>query len=96
CIVRREISPSGRSRAFVNDSPVPLAKLAEVSGRLVDIHSQHQNQLLTRPEFQMEVIDTMAGNGDRRAEHRRRYETFREAARALKVAKKRLERSRED
>lgn len=96
CIVRREISPAGRSRAFVNDSPVPLNKLADVAGRLVDIHSQHQNQLLTRPDFQMEVIDTMAGNGERLAEHRRRYEAFREAARALKVAKKRLERSRED
>lgn len=96
CIVRREISPAGRSRAFVNDSPVPLNKLADVAGRLVDIHSQHQNQLLARPDFQMEVIDTMAGNSDKLAEHRRRYEAFREAARALKVAKRRLERSRED
>lgn len=96
CILRREISPSGRSRAFVNDSPVPLTKLSEVADRLVDIHSQHQNQLLARPEFQMEIIDTLAGNDERLAEHRRRYATFRDAAKALKAARRRIERSKED
>lgn len=63
CILRREVSPSGRSRAFVNDSPVPLARLREVSLHLIDIHSQHQNQLLSTPEFQLDVIDTLASNG---------------------------------
>lgn len=96
CILRREISPSGRSRAFVNDSPVPLTKLAEVAERLVDIHSQHQNQLLTQAAFQMEVIDTIAGNAGLLAEHRRCFEAFRDAARALKAARQRVERSRED
>lgn len=96
CILRREISPSGRSRAFVNDSPVPLARLSEVASRLVDIHSQHQNQLLAQPGFQMEVIDTIAGNGDLLAAHRRCFESFREAARALKGARQRVERSKED
>ncbi|MCM1029404.1 MAG: DNA repair protein RecN [Pseudoflavonifractor sp.] len=96
CILRREISPSGRSRAFVNDSPVPLAKLAEVAARLVDIHSQHQNQLLSQPAFQMEVIDTIAGNQDLLAEHRRRFEAFKVAAKALKGAKLKVERAREE
>lgn len=96
CILRREISPTGRSRAFVNDSPVPLTKLAEVAQRLVDIHSQHQNQLLAQPAFQMEVIDTIAGNAGRLEEHRRRFEAFRAAARELKKARTRLERARED
>lgn len=49
CILRREVSPTGRSRAFVNDSPVPLSKLQSVAVRLIDIHSQHQNQLLSSP-----------------------------------------------
>ncbi len=96
CILRREISPSGRSRAFVNDSPVALNKLAEVASRLVDIHSQHQNQLLTQPAFQMEVIDTIAGNSELLAEHRRRFETFRAAAKRLKAAKNKVERAREE
>lgn len=96
CILRREISPAGRSRAFVNDTPVPVGKLAEVAQRLVDIHSQHQNQLITQPAFQMEVIDTIAGNADLRAEHRKYYDSFREAAKALKLARLKVERSRED
>lgn len=96
CILRREISPSGRSRAFVNDSPVALNKLAEVAARLVDIHSQHQNQLLAQPAFQMEVIDTIAGNRELLDEHRRRFETFRSAARRLKAAKNKVERAREE
>lgn len=96
CILRREISPAGRSRAFVNDTPVPLAKLAEVAQRLVDIHSQHQNQLLALPSFQMEVIDTIAGNTARLTEHAARFDSFRSAAKKLKAARVRLERSRED
>lgn len=96
CILRREISPSGRSRAFINDSPVPLARLAEVAERLIDIHSQHQNQLLAQSSFQMEVIDTIAGNTELRERHQRCFEAFREAARALKAAKLRVEKSRED
>lgn len=96
CILRREISPAGRSRAFVNDSPVPLTRLAEVAQRLVDIHSQHQNQLLAQPAFQMEVIDTIAGNDARLAEHALRFDAFRAAAKKLKAARARLERSRED
>lgn len=96
CILRREISPAGRSRAFVNDTPVPLGKLAEVAQRLVDIHSQHHNQLLTQSSFQMEVIDTIAGNHSLLSEYRRSFEAFRDAARALKAARQRVERSRED
>ena len=96
CILRREISPAGRSRAFVNDTPVPLGKLAEVAQRLVDIHSQHHNQLLTQSSFQMEVIDTIAGNHSLLSEYRRSFEAFRDAARALKAARQRVERSKED
>lgn len=97
CILRREISAStGRSRAFVNDSPVPLSKLSAVAMLLVDIHSQHQNQLLSRPEFQLKVIDSLAGNSVRLQEHARRYQAFREAVRHLKAAQTALARSRDD
>lgn len=96
CILRREISPTGRSRAFINDSPVPLNKLQAVALQLVDIHSQHQNQLLARPDFQLQVIDTLAGNAERLERFTVRYNAFREAARALKAMKLRIEKSRED
>jgi DNA repair protein RecN (Recombination protein N) len=96
CILRREISPAGRSRAFVNDSPVPLAKLREVSLHLIDIHSQHQNQLLATPEFQLDVIDTLASNSVRLREYRLRFNAFREAVKRLKIMKAKIERARED
>ena len=96
CILRREIAPAGRSRAFVNDSPVPLTKLQAVAMRLIDIHSQHQNQLLSTPEFQLMVIDALAGNGQRLREYSLRYNSLREAIRRLKAMKLRVEKSRED
>ncbi|ROS91511.1 DNA repair protein RecN [Muribaculaceae bacterium Isolate-039 (Harlan)] len=96
CILRREISPAGRSRAFVNDSPVPLAKLREVSLHLIDIHSQHQNQLLSTPAFQLDVIDTLAGNSIRLKAYQVRFNALREAIKRLKTARARIERSRED
>ena len=96
CILRREISPAGRSRAFVNDSPVPLAKLREVSLHLIDIHSQHQNQLLSTPAFQLDVIDTLAGNFSRLKAYQVRFNALREAIKRLKTARARIERSRED
>ncbi|MCC8072326.1 MAG: DNA repair protein RecN [Bacteroidales bacterium] len=96
CILRREIAPNGRSRAFINDSPVPLSRLQEVAMYLVDIHSQHQNQLLARSDFQMDVIDTLASNADRLAVYQKRYTSFRDALRRLKKAKQDLQRSKDD
>lgn len=96
CILRREISPAGRSRAFVNDSLVPLAKLREVSMHLIDIHSQHQNQLLSTPEFQLYVIDTLAGNAKRLSDYRVRFNALRDAIKRLKAMRLKVERSRED
>lgn len=63
-IVRREIRPNGKSRAFINDSPVPLHLLREVASQLVDLHSQHENQLLLSHEKQLELLDAFAGNGE--------------------------------
>jgi len=61
-LIRRVVSRSGRSRSFINDCPVPLALLLEISGKLVDIHSQHKSLLLTDPAFQLSVLDRFAGN----------------------------------
>ena len=66
-IVRRVVNRSGRSRAFINDSPVSVSVLQELSSRLIDIHSQHQTLMLSDKDFQMDVLDHFAGNGDLRA-----------------------------
>ena len=96
CILRREIAPAGRSRAFINDSPVPLTKLQGVALRLIDIHSQHQNQLLATPDFQLMVIDTLAGNKAKLAEYATRYNALRDAIRKLKAMRLLVEKNRED
>ena len=96
CILRREISPTGRSRAFVNDSPVTLALLRGVAMQLVDIHSQHQNLLLSRPEYQMQILDSLAGNEGRLSVHATRYAAFRQAMKRLKTLKVRIEQDRRD
>ena len=61
-IIRREILPSGKSRAFINDSPVTLESLVALSSYLIDIHSQHQTQQLTQDDYQFKVIDALAAN----------------------------------
>ncbi|MBP5218623.1 MAG: DNA repair protein RecN [Bacteroidales bacterium] len=63
-IIRRVVSRSGRSRSFINDSPVNVQVLQSISSRLVDIHSQHQTLLLTDKSFQLSMLDHFAGNGD--------------------------------
>lgn len=97
CLLRREVSASaGRSRAFVNDSPVSLARLSGVAMHLVDIHSQHQNQLLARPSFQLEVIDSLASNSASLDELHQRYNTYRTAVKRLRAAQARLMHERQD
>lgn len=96
CILRREIAPSGRSRAFVNDSPVSIATLQEVGLRLVDIHSQHQNQLLSQPAFQRQVLDSIAGNGPDMNTYTELYSTYREVLKKYKSAKATLARDEEN
>ncbi len=64
CIIRRELTANGKSRAFVNDQPVALTMLKELGEQLVDVHSQHQNLLLNKHDFQINVIDIIANNKD--------------------------------
>ena len=75
-IIRREISTSGKSRAFINDTPVNLPVLKELGIRLVDIHSQHENLNLGNKQFQLMVVDTVALNKDIKNEYFKCYEEY--------------------
>ena len=89
-IIRREILPSGKSRAFVNDSPVSLAQLQKLGLHLVDIHSQNENLSLSSENFQMEVIDALAGNSGilhNYKEHLNEFKRITESLSELKSSK---------
>ena len=77
CIVRREITASGKSRAFVNDTPVPLSVLKELGEQLIDVHSQHQNLLLGTQDFQMEVVDIIADDRHLINDYRAAFDKYR-------------------
>lgn len=96
CILRREIAVNGRSRAFVNDSPVTLAQLEEISRRLIDIHSQNQNRLLASPEYQLQIIDALGDNGEILKLYSKQFADYRHAKAKLAETKKRIEQSRND
>ena len=80
-VVRRILTPAGKSRAYINDLPVQLTQLREFGSRLIDIHSQHQNLILASEEFRTEALDTVAGNGELRAAYRAKYERLQELQR---------------
>lgn len=83
CIIRRELTATGKSRAFINDTPVSLSQLKEIGEQLIDIHSQHQNLLLNREEFQMNMVDTIAGNGAVYTKYLESYKQYKETSRQL-------------
>lgn len=76
CIIRREISPSGKSRAFINDTPVQLTVLKEIGSRLMDIHSQHQNLLINNTSFIVNFVDALSGNEKLVAEYRNSFTEY--------------------
>ena len=80
CIVRREIAATGKSRAFINDSPVSLAILKQLGERLVDIHSQHQNLLLNNEDFQLGVLDTLSTDKVVKVQYAEAYRHYREVS----------------
>lgn len=90
CIVRREITAAGKSRAFVNDTPVPLSVLKELGEQLIDVHSQHQNLLLGKQDFQMEIVDIIADDKDLLDNYRMAYGDYREKQRQLDDLQERL------
>ena len=94
CLVRRELSPTGRSRAFINDTPVPLNVLRDFSTRLLDIHSQHSNMLLSQPAFQLSVLDSIAGNAELLENYSKAYHSYREAVKTLEDTVREMEQLR--
>jgi DNA repair protein RecN (Recombination protein N) len=94
CIVRRELSPTGRSRAFINDTPVSLNLLRELSTRLLDIHSQHSNMLLSQPSFQLSILDSIADNAQLLDNYSKAYQDYRDAVKQLEKTEAEMEQLR--
>ena len=96
CIIRRELTAAGKSRAFINDTPVQLSMLKELGERLVDVHSQHQNLLLNKQDFQMSVLDIIADDAKQLADYKATYEAYYQAANELETIKEEIERNRQN
>lgn len=94
--IRREIAPGGKSRAFINDTPVNLSQLKEIGNRLVDIHSQHQNLQLNDHLYQLEVIDHMAATGGILSEYQLTFEAYGVAQKELENLKSEVSRKKEE
>ena len=94
CIVRRELAASGKSRAFINDTPAPLALLKELGERLIDVHSQHQNLLLGKQDFQLEVVDIIADDAAELALYREAFSAYSDSVKALGELNEKIERDR--
>lgn len=84
CVLRRELSPSKKSRAFINDTPVTVQQLKELGSQLIDIHSQHDSLLLTNPEFQLNLLDNAANNSSCLSEYSSIYRSFINTSNELK------------
>jgi DNA repair protein RecN (Recombination protein N) len=96
CILRREVAANGKSRAFVNDSPVNVAVLRQIALRLLDIHSQHSNLLLENPAFQLGIVDTVASHPDLLSQYQDCYARIMEAKRKLKEMEESLAKRQSD
>ena len=96
CIIRRELTAAGKSRSFINDTPVPLSMLKELGDRLVDVHSQHQNLLLNKQDFQLSVVDIIANDGKELTDYQQAYADYQETERALQTMEEDIERNRQN
>lgn len=96
CILRRELYASGKSRAFINDSPASLSQMKELGEKLIDIHSQHQNLLLNREGFQMNVLDILAKDETELALYQTLYADYRKVSSELEECIVQLEKNRQD
>lgn len=96
CIVRRELSATGRGRFFVNDTPVSAALLKELGSKLIDIHSQHKNLLLGNRNYQLNVLDVLAGNSDILSEYAQLFRSYEGNRKELIRVKEELDAARSD
>ncbi len=95
-IIRRELTAAGKSRAFINDTPVALSLMRELGESLVDIHSQHQNLLLQKEDFQLNVVDIIAQDSKLLGDYRATYNQYRQAQQRLAKMEEEIARSREN
>lgn len=95
-IIRRELTAAGKSRAFINDTPVSLTKMRELGEQLVDIHSQHQNLLLQKEDFQLNVVDIIAGDNKQVKTYQVAYQAYKKANEQLRKLKEEIEKNREN
>ena len=96
CILRREVQASGKSRAFINDTPASLAQMKELGEQLIDVHSQHQNLLLNKEGFQLNVLDILAHNDAALEKYHLRYGEWKQTERELAELMSLAEKSRSD
>ena len=96
CIVRRELLASGKSRAFINDTPVQLSMLKELGERLVDVHSQHQNLLLNKQDFQLGVVDIFADDATQLSQYQKTYKEYHQVKQQLDDLRESIERNRQN
>lgn len=96
CIIRREIGINGKSRAFINDTPASLAQMKVLGEKLIDIHSQHQNLLLNKEEFQLNILDILAQDGKQLDNYHKIYSDYKQICKELDDFIGQAEKSRQD
>ena len=96
CLLRREVNVNGKSRAFINDTPVTLALMRELGEQLIDVHSQHQNLLLSKEDFQLNVVDIIARDRQQLADYRAAFAEYRSAQRRLEELREQIATSRDN
>ncbi|HOW08643.1 MAG TPA: DNA repair protein RecN [Bacteroidales bacterium] len=95
-IIRREINPAGKSRAFINDTPVTVNILREIGERLIDIHSQHQALMLDDNSFQLSIVDSFAGSSPLLAEYKSAYQSYKKLLKEYNELKEAADRNKSD
>ena len=93
CIIRREINSNGKSRGFINDQPAAIGLMRELGEHLIDIHSQHQNLLLNKEDFQLNIVDILAKDDDIRQAYRQSYEAYKAAVAQLEALKEEIQKN---
>ena len=96
CILRREVHASGKSRAFINDTPASLVQMKALGEKLIDVHSQHQNLLLNHEDFQLNVLDILANSREALQTYKSLYNSYKQTVRELKTLVEEAEKNRQD
>ena len=96
CILRRELTSAGKSRAFINDTPATVTQLKQLGARLIDIHSQHQNLLLTQEDFQLSVLDIIGRDQELHQQYQQTFHRYQQIQEQLREAKETAQRDQEE